>query len=163
MLRALADAIVWLDGAFHGVVQRDGMVIVPLHPQPPIAVSVFEHELPGTMFDIRCALIRDVPISRGLMDFLLNVSIDNSIPEGHLIMRREVADGYCGVELRYCISAELLTSQDALVQLGMRMTGAVESLADYLRDSFGGNLGTNRSGVAFAGYRPDDLDTSVLE
>lgn len=156
MLRAFADAIEWLDDAFYGVVQLDDMVIVPLKPEPPFAVSVFDHEKPGTMFDIRCALVRDVPVSRGLMEYLMNISVDNTIPEGHLIMRREVAEGYCGIELRYCISAALLTTQHALVQLGMRMSLVVEPLAAYLRESFGGELATAREAAAFQGYSTVD-------
>jgi hypothetical protein len=151
--RAFVDASQWLDGAFNGVNILDGMVVVHLAPQPPLAVSVFEGGTAGTMFDIRCSLGRDIPMSTDLMTLIMNISADNAIPEGHLILRRERSAAQVGVELRYCISPDLLTNQHDMVQMGVRMSSSVESLAEYLRDTFGGNLSAGRPAtVAFTGF-----------
>jgi hypothetical protein len=151
--RAFVDAFEWLDGAFNDVSILDGMVVLDLAPQPHLAVSNFEGGEAGTMFDIRCALGRDVPMSTDLMAFIMNISTDNVIPEGHLILRRERTEGQVGVELRYCISPNLLTIQHAMVQMGLRMSFSVTPLAEYVRDTFSGNLGAARPAtLAFTGY-----------
>jgi Protein of unknown function (DUF2510) len=127
----------WLDEAYYGVHISEGYVVVPLSPDTPFMVTAVDTPIAGRLLCVRVPFIDKVPLSPAMYKSL---AVNDVAGEGHLHVVPNSADSSIGkIEIRYRIAAALI-DQDGLVQLGLRLSMATNTIGPFLQDTFGGVL-----------------------